>query len=102
MIDSRQHACLRRAEHARQILGMNDRAHSWISASTGILFFNSCELLSTSTLMRYTSLTRSSFVWICLGVNSASEAMNEITPGYILFGNESVVRFTFCPSFTRP
>ena len=36
--------------------------------------------LSTSILIRYTSLTRSSCVWICLGVNSASDAMNVTWP----------------------
>ena len=52
---------------ARQILGVRFsawmmRAHNTISASTGMLFFSSCAVLSTSILIRYTSFTRSSLV----------------------------------------
>src|SRR5579871_118885 len=54
-----------RAKAARQSGGMDDRFHqlpSRISASAGMLDFNSCCGLAISILMRYTSLMRSSLV----------------------------------------
>ncbi len=71
------------AEAARQPTHADDGfavQFSSISASTGMFDFSSCLGFSTSILMRYTSFTRSSRVWICLGVNSASDAIKEMWP----------------------
>src|SRR5262249_27590395 len=51
-----------------------------ISASTGMPVFRIPRELSTLTLMRYTSLDRSSAVWTFRGVNSALGEMNVMVP----------------------
>src|SRR5690606_23308888 len=63
-----------------------DRRHriaghwSGISASTGMPAFSTPAVLSTLTLIRYTSLDRSSAVWTLRGVNSARGEMNVTVP----------------------
>src|ERR1035438_1229761 len=71
------------AEALGEAAGFNDGFHHCprrISASAGMFDFSSRPGFSTSILTRYTSLTRSCCVWICLGVNSASEAMKVTRP----------------------
>src|ERR1039457_4889239 len=98
-----------RTEAPGQIANLDDglpsRLHHGsrtISASAGMLDFSSCCGFSTWILMRYTSFTRSCWVWICLGVNSASDEMNVTRPWYTFPGYESVVTLAFDPSLTLP
>src|ERR1019366_5765120 len=98
-----------RAEAFGQASGFNDafdggfhHCPSRISASAGMLDFSSRPGFSTSIFTRYTNFTRSCCVWICFGVNSASEAMNVTWPVYTLPGYESVVTRTLEPSLTLP
>src|SRR4029453_12574040 len=72
-------------------------AHRGISASTGMPGLSTPSRLSAVTLMRYTSLVRSSAVCTLSGVNSALGEMKEIVPSRRC--PASVTSVTFCPSF---
>ena len=77
------------AEAPREALGddgVHQRAPASISASAGMPGLSSMPGFGTSILMRYTSFTRSFFVWTLLGVNSASEEMKETRPSYFFPG----------------
>ena len=100
----------RRPRRSLHIVWRRDRS-SWLrqasgvlallgsSASTGIPDFNTPSRLSTVTLIRYTSLDRSSAVCTFRGVNSALGEMKVMVPSSRC--PASVTSVTFCPTRSR-